>query len=1106
MSPTRLALDQSRLAHAFFVVLVIVGLMTWSQLPIEVFPKASMNRAMVLTFWPGGSALELERLVTDKLERQVSGVRHVKWYTSDTTAGLSRMTVKFDEEVPEDEIAAAINELQSKLGQVSDLPEHCQKPIVQRMGLEEEPLWRICVADPEQRSPLVVRRAAQQLADQLDDLPGIARVNLLGSGDREVRVLLDRAMLERYDLSVPEVAAIIQRSNLSIPAGNLEIDDEAIAVRSAGQVHSVEELAELIIRKDPGGAHVTLGEMAQLEEGLAEGLALVRYQGAQAIVLEVIKSAGTNALAVGRTVYETLDTFRQSHKDSGVEVAMAVDLTPWITSSLDVMLSNLLVGCGLVFLVLWVMLGIRNSVLATIGIPFSFLCTLIGMDLLGITFNTASVFALVLVSGLIVDDAIVVLENVHRHIQEGKQRREAIIIGIDEVIGPVITAALTTVAAFLPLLMVPGFIGKLFAVVPQVVTVALLASLFECLLILPGHMLHWGSKPEDHEHSEQGFFYQIRQGVTTAYLSLLGSLLRLRYLALLVLIALTAIAVVAVEQVRVEPLPSEFPMALISFDTDNQAALSTTDAVGQQLSQCLSELAGPDGIVRTFISVAGLQATESGEVTRQPNLGQIWLEFNPSSTARRDPKALLDILRKQINDYRTAHPDLPLVDFSVVPMGVGLPTSQAVSVRIEGPDYADCQKAADHLEQTLEKLPGIAEVRDNLKLGPRQLDLVPREPTASEFGLTFFDIANSVRAVTSGMNAGQLVDADDQEEANIRVLLASEYRDSVERLLETPLKTPIGARPRLNEVAEVKFEQDYAIRSHYNGRRTVTVSAALHSGATDAAGRPVDLSYVENALREELTGLRTEMPDLHFAIGGQIEEQTLALQKLGLAGLVAALVIYLLLLAQFQDYTKPLLVLLTLIFAFIGVVLGLIVHDYAFSVVTAVALVGLFGVAVNDAIILIDFMRKATHREDDRLFAILEGCRVRLRPILVTTITTVVGLAPMAIGVRGYSSLWSPLAACFCYGLSMATLLTLFFTPCCFMITDDLQRGIRRLFRRPNPTPPEQSDAPAESPSQEPERESKTDADTRAQGPNSPSAESASHTAEDFHPASSYDG
>ena len=1070
MSLAELALRQTKLAHALFLILSGIGIVAWLGLPVEVYPEIPTSSAVALTIWPGATAEQVEQLVTKKIEGQIVGVRHVSWHRSESTANLSRVVVRFDGQASRSEVDSAFASLQSRINQIADLPEGCESPIVSRFKLDEDsPFLRLCVSDTGDRGPVAVRQVARQLRDELTDVPGVAQVRLLGEGQREVRVLLDRKKLEDAGLSTALVAGIIRRSILSVPVGTITSDEQEYPVRFVGHSERLDDLGNVIVRKDPGGAHVYLKDVARFEEGLAQDFIRARYRGNRCIVVEVTKTSGTNIMVVRERVLGLVDRYQARETLEGVGLAVAVDITPWVSNALGVMMQNLLAGCVLVLLVLGISLGVRNSILAMLGIPFSFLCTAICMRALDITANTASVFALVLVSGLIVDDAIVVLENIYRHMQAGGSRRKAIIRGVGEVLAPVCAAALTTVLAFLPIMLVRGGIGSLFADVPKLVSIALLASLFECLFILPGHIMHWGPRMRDvraeaaagaNSGKRMSFLESLGNGFTSGYLYLLRSLLRLRYLGALLLLAIVVLSVAAMGRIRREGLPAEFPMALINFESGTEASLDATDRIGAGLCSVLDELAGPDKAVKNYISVSGMQFTEHQELIRQTNVGMIWVQFNPTTTARRDPDAMLALLRDRISPYRDKHPGLGLESFSVSSMGTGLEQAAAVAIRVEHADMGVCRRVASRVCRRLAEIPGLSEIRDNMREGPLELNVWAAEPQCSEFGLTSFDVASTLRAATDGLAAAKLLDTQVDEEVPIRVLLDGPYRDSLDDVLAIAMKTPTGAEPRLQELATLYYDQHFSSLYHRNGRRLITVSATIQGTPVDAQGRPIDIKYVHDTLAREFPALEQEYPGLSLSIGGGYAQQQATFGKLALAGLLAAAMMYLVLLTQFRSYVQPFLVLLTLLFAFVGVILGLFVHQYAFSVVTAVSLVGLFGVAVNDGIILIDFINKAPQSGTHRFDQVLQGCRLRLRPILVTTITTVAGLLPMALGLAGYSSIWSPFAACFCYGLSVATLLTLVLMPCFYLICDDFSRLLARLTSWPRSGDPPGSVTP----------------------------------------------
>ena len=1065
MSVVKFVLHQSRVAHALFVILSILGVAAWQLLPVEVYPKIRTSSAVVTAVWPGATAQEVEQFVTTKLEEQIQGVLHVDWYRSESTSNLSRVVIRFEDAASETDVDSAFTTLQNRMRQIGDLPDGCETPIASRFRLDEDsPFLRICVYDEADAGPLVMRETALRFTEELESLPGVAKVTPLGTGSPEVRVLLDRKSMEDAGLTVAEVAAVLERSNVDVPVGAITTSERENPIRLVADQRSVAELSKVLVGKSPVGAHVRLGDIAEIEEALDQDFIRARYRGKPCVVLEVTKTSGSNILNVRDEVLARAEQFQNRPDSQAAAIEVAVDITPWVTNAMSVMQQNLLAGCVLVLIVLGVFLGVRNSVFAMLGIPFSFLCTLLCMMALDITLNTTSVFALVLVSGLIVDDAIVVLENVHRHMRTSATRMDAIARGVSEVGPPVVAAALTTLAAFLPLVFVQGGVASLFADVPKLVGIALLASLFECLFILPSHILHWGKKGKaegeglssDDLPSSEGLSSRIGTFFVDLYASFLESVLRFRYLTVLLFVALIVLAGSATSKLNFDPLPAEFPMAMVNFQSSPETSLDETDRIAAAICGVLDKLKADetdqpgvedDGIVQSYISAVGMQMTDHQELMRQANLGMIWVQFTPTQIARRDPEVMLDVLRERIAELQTDKPDLDLESVSVIPMGTGLTADSSLAFRVGHTDLATCLTASRRLQERIAEIPGVTDVRDNVREGPLQIHVIPREPACSDFALTSYDVAAALRTANNGVAAGSIRNAVHHEEHPIRVQLSRDGRASLEELLALQVRSPLGATPRLDELAEPYYDQGLASLYRFNGLRVVTISASLQGTARDESGRPIGMQQVQEIVEKEFNRLKTENPDLTFSVGGGYSSQQRTAGRMGIAALIAAALIYLILLVQFRSYVLPVFVLLTLVFAALGVIFGLRVHEHTMSIVTVVSLVGLFGVAVNDAIIFIDFINKAPRNQEDRFAHLLAGGRLRLRPIVLTTLTTVVGLLPMAMGLCGYSSIWSPFAVCFSYGLTAATVLTLFVIPCFYAIHEDVTRlvGLARV-------------------------------------------------------------
>lgn len=1097
MNIAEFALKQSRLAHVLFFILAAAGVAAWLRLPVDVYPDVTVAVCEVRTFVPGGTAEQIEREVTPKIEDAVRGVSQVDWIRSESTANSSRVIVHFRETATTAELDEAFAQVETRINQVGDLPDEARRPEARRIEARNIEFMRLAVraadadANEHAADTAGLIRGAQRLKAALADVPGVGVTRLLGLPSREVRVHIDAARLEEHGLTLLEVIGILRESFAGGPLGPIEREGRQIPVHFQADLTDLATLRETIVRPDPTGASVTLEEVATLEEVRRSNMLLPRYRGEPCVLVTVAKQADANVLTVRAAVGEFLDAYRTERLGPGLRLEIADDRTPWVQDALTVMSQNLGVGCLLVLGVLWLFLGFRNALFAMLGIPFSFLCTILAMWLAGLTLNTASVFGLVLVSGLIVDDAIVVLENVHRHGQEGAGPRTAIVRGVNQVVPAVVAAALTTVVTFLPILLVPGTVAKVFADVPKVVALALAASLFECLIVLPSHIFEWGGRAGESDESEldeaeppsaaasaeagspadvgspAGRRPEERREtpgenpfapalwerwLADGYGYLLAALLRLRYLAVLTVVALAALAFALSSRLPRELLPSDFPMAAVNFEIDHQASIEETDRIGRELSLLLEDIHGDDQPVKSILAIAGLRYTDGERQIRRPSVGLILVTFNPTDAGRRDPDQQLQILRETLERGLADRPDLQPRHFSVMPLGSGLEQTPDLTIRVEQEDLDALYRGANRIQRLLASHPGVAEANHDLQPGPLELQIDPQESTAKDYGLTAAAVRRLLFAATSGVEVAQLRASDGQDAIPVRAMLAPRDRDEPSDLLGLRIQSPTGAEPTVRQIADWGYERRLATLYRHDGRRAGLITGQFADAPVTRTGQPASERELIQELKAEIESLQQELPGLEVEFGGKLAEQSLAFNDLMFAGLIGGMLIYVILVALFRDYVQPFLVIFTLLFGAIGVVIGLAIHEIPLSVVTAVSVVGLFGVAVNDAIILIDFINQTVREEAEPLAAIVAGCRLRLRPIIVTTLTTVFGLLPMAIGVGGYSTIWSPFAATFCYGLGMATLLTLLATPCLYLILEDVKHLFGRLLLGFTPT------------------------------------------------------
>jgi multidrug efflux pump subunit AcrB len=1056
MSLPRLAVHQVVLMNLLFIVSIIAGVIVLNRLPVDVYPDTSLDLAEITTPYIGASSEEVERLVTRKIEEEIEDVLGRDRIVSYSQPDVSVVTVKFREDMTPQEYEAAFGDLRTRLDRVADLPDDAEEPRLERLTTDEVmPLLQLGVySTDDSNGEQILHRVAIDVRDQMRQLPGVKRVRAIGLREREIHIQIDKDQLEKHNLSLRRVAEIVQASNLNMPAGNLELGGTEITIRGVGEMEEPEDFGDLCIVRSPTGAHVHVRDVATIKQTFERAVWTARVNGRPAIMLTVSKDRGSNSLEIRETIGKFIDHYMDNLDIDGVRLEIQNDSTAIIASRLGVLKNNMIVGIAMVFAVLWFAVGFRNSMLAIVGIPFSFLCAVIFMYMIGVSLNAVSVFSLVLVSGMIVDDAIVVLENIYHHIQQGMPLREAVVFGTEEVIWPVFSSSLTTVVAFLPMLVMTGVLGRFFSIVPKTVTVALGASLFECILILPVHYLDWGPRPKKAKLNsgipDAGAGKSSDFGIPSLsnargwrarfmawYDVVLGQALAYRIMGPVLILACALFVWQAQRTLTVEMFPSDFPTFVVDIDNRPGASLAATAKEVEAFAEVINEFT-PDPIVRSAAAV-GVQVTDDGMRNMRPDIAQMWVDVSPDSPAARDPVDVINNVRAALAKYAEDHPERTVEEIRAWPVRDGPPVGKPVAIRVEHPDYDVAREIVDQIKERLRHLPGVSEVADNLQLGNRELQLVVNDDRASEHGVTFLDVATALRGATDGLTVGEFKDTQHDEDLDIKVRYAPEFVDRLDQLTDIDVVSAVtGETMKLHQVADLVFDRSYTNRYHYDTKRAVEVTASIDSHVTDA-------QIVNNRILEEFGPLANGDDKLNIVAGGQFAETQASFESLWQSAAIALCLMYLVLASQFRNYMQPLVVMTAVLFGVMGMVIGLVVNDYPFSVVTGIAMVGLSGVVVNDALVLIDFINVQRRDGLPLARAIHVACHRRFRPIILTTVTTTVGLAPMALGLGGYSKIWSPFAMSMCWGLIFATALTLLVVPALYYLVEDARGFFGRL-------------------------------------------------------------
>jgi HAE1 family hydrophobic/amphiphilic exporter-1 len=668
---------------------------------------------------------------------------------------------------------------------------------------------------------------------------------------------------------------------------------------------------------------------------------------------------------------------------------------------------------------------------------------------LDISVNSNTLIGMLLVSGMLVDDAIIVLENIYRRVETGEELRAAVVNGANEVLWPVTAAVITTVAAFAPLLLVGGTGGKFVEVLPKAVVVCLLASLFECLVILPAHYLDFGSRTAARKGRSgqrgwraalapvEGLRFRMDRGfdaLRSVYLRALRPVITHRFSFGVLLVAVLLAAVAGATRLRVVLFPGEYQSFTISLEAEPDFSLERTAEIVDEIEKRLAAM--PEADVQDYNTTVGLAIDLNYDRIIAPNLALIYVAITQNEANQLKPKGVLDRVDEQMRQLRAERPE-GIVELRVEPQPHGPPVGRPIEARIQSEDFALNQSLADEIKAYVRTIPGVSGVDDNLKEGPREIRLRIDEERAGVYGLTFEDLARSLRGANDGVVTSSFRSPSAVEDDDIRVLLEPGQRDRILDLLEVEVMGSNGQLVRLADVADLEVTRGYLAYRRVDGKRAVTVFGDVDQDLATSTS-------VNRDLEARFADIRARYPQVAIIYGGEYQESNEAIANTLAAFPVALLLIYMILATLFRSYVQPFIVLTSIPLGFAGIVFGVGVLDYTVSFSLLYASVGLTGVVVNDALVLVDFINRARRDGMPLEEAVMQAGARRLRPVILTTMTTVVALLPMALGIQGASLTYGPFAASIAFGLLFAMAGTLFVIPLSYATLAALQERGRR--------------------------------------------------------------
>jgi multidrug efflux pump subunit AcrB len=1013
----RLAVRNPVLVNILMIVVLVLGAFSALRLPQEQFSEIPFFFVNIIVPYPGVAAEDVEKSVTVPVEDEMQGLERLSSVRSTVQDGLTVVTLEFDQGISNDEFESLLEEARNRFRNI-DLPDDVGQETIDDFSTNDFlPVIEVVLSGNVPYGEL--NRNAEELESRIRRISDVSGVTLVGSRDRQVLVDVKQRRLEILGLSISDVVQSIRGRNVSIPAGTAGAGSREYLLRTVGEVEDYRTLERTVVRAAGGGV-VRLGDVATISQGYADDGVYARYNGEPSIALDIAKVPGGSSVEIVNEARRVVEEMR-GEMPEGIEVAFLNDSTVQIRDSLNVLLTNALLGLGLVVFVLLLFVGLRNALMTAIGIPISFAITFIILEALGETLNSNTLFGLVLVLGLLVDHAIVIVENSYRLQQEGLSKREAAIQGVDQVIGPVVAATATTIAAFLPLTFLPGVIGEFLAIVPVTVAVALAASNFEAGFILPSHYADWpgGGKAG----SRSGVFQRLTAGMQRV----ISPVYRYRGVAFALAIIASVGVFSLVPRIQVDLFDAEdFSLFFIEIEMPPGTPIEQTADTTAKFESRMLPLIG-NGEVAAVDTAIGFTSGQT-ENTRQPNVAQITVDLLEQDEGReRSIEAIIDEVDELVAGI--AGPE----DVRFRKQQNGPPTDPPLVFRLFGDDYDDLTAVSRTIKRRLDTKDGVFNIRDNLENGTPELRVQVDEDAAAGYGLSTEQVGTFIRASFDGITATTIFAENQKTDVVVRYDRARALQ--LTDLMNLKIPSPTGRQIPFGSVASIGEAQSFASIQRLDGKREVQIEA----DASDATDLQAMNQEIQALFDEELAA---QFPNVELEIGGEFAAFTDLLVDIIRVFLIGVFLIYTILAAQFKSYTQPILILFTIPFAFVGVVLFLIISGTPLSTIVIYAGIALVGIAVNDAIVLISFindLRKegVPHRE-----AVERAVRTRVRPVLLTSLTTIAGLIPTAIGIGGYSVVWGPMAATITFGLIFSTASTLILIPSIYgLFYDHPRRG-----------------------------------------------------------------
>lgn len=1001
--------------NLLMLVLLIGGLIASLYIKKEVFPDFTLESVSISMSYPGATPEEIEQSLLLAIEAELTDIEGIDEVTATASEGSGRVVAELIDGV---DTMHAYQEIQQAVNAITTFPDAADPARFSLSGRSRGVLELQLHGNVDM---LALSETAEQVRNELMSGSAITKVEISGSRDREVQVWLDEEALRRHGLSHSALASLIRDEALDLAGGSLDTLDNEWLIRYQGRREGARAFADLAVLNTSDGGVIRLGDIADVHDGLAESDREVLFNGEPGLTLEVYQVGEQTPLGISDIVRGELDRLRE-HLPQGVSLTLGWDSSEVYRERLDLLLKNAWIGLALVLVLMALFLEARLAFWVTMGIPTAFLGAMLFLPWFGVSLNMMSMFALIIALGIVVDDAIMIGENIYAYREQGHSAREAAVRGAREIAVPVSFSILSNIVAFLPLLFLPGFLGMIMGVVPLVVMTVFIVSWVEALFILPAHLAHsrkrnvvpaW-QRPlerlrrfmqESLAHFTQRYFEPFLQRTLNQ---------RLLTVAIASAILFMALGYAMSGRLGFSLMPrveSDRVQASVTLPAGSPA--SADRAVRNALLESARRLGErDDGPI-----------IESSRTRLDGDSLEVRLDLDSQSLDAWPPSRVASAWRESVGELA----GIETIRFEADAGGPG--SGAALTLRLSHPQSAALEAAATALAETLNSFEGVSEIDSGISDGKPQLS-IRLSPEGRALGLTGAELAGQLRGPLQGATA--LEQQQGSRMVSVEVRLPPDARDSLSKLRALPIVTPEGVEVPLSRVAEIETGRASASLVRIDGRRVINVTADVADGS--------QINRITNTLQADVyASLRERYPGLEIGLGGRQQETADNLAMLKTATWLTLAALYMLLAIPFRSYVQPLLIMVAIPFGVIGAMLGHMLMGFGLSVISLLGMLALSGVVINDALVLIDYANRRRREGLGPREAIVAAATRRLRPILLTTLTTFLGLAPMIFETSRQARFIIPMAVSLGFGILFATLILLVLIPCLYLMLENLR-------------------------------------------------------------------